>query len=109
MKKSFADICLEKSDKATPSPWRYNGIENPRIDSVTGFNSYMIVDLLSPRNAEFIAFSREALPEVARRLQVAIDTLRITAATFTESNVMCSIAYDLDLIANELEAMPEEK
>jgi hypothetical protein len=106
MKKTYADICLERAEKATSGPWKMSGSgfnlevsspkENLIIHSVNGHKAIRWHEV----DVEFIAHSRTDVPELARRLKRAVEYLRL------ESN--CSGKKILNTIADELEAMTEE-
>ncbi len=79
MKKTYADKCLERAEKATEGPWTVIDDEyGLRIPEVKGICEGC-VGWLKPayeEEAEFIAHSRTDVPELARRLKAAIDLLK---------------------------------
>ena len=123
MAKSYIDQILERAEKATEGPWdveygvsmrtawafmsrksreyilRLDGGENCKIDEETG----QVEETL-----EFIAHARSDVPELARRLIRACDELRRTGIEFRRLGDYDS-ANAYSMIADELEAMPEEK
>lgn len=88
MKKTFADHCLEIAESATPSPWKAG------------------VSYHYERNAQFIAESREMVPELARRLKISNEIILRLSALLSNHGEL----YDIPLILewlDELEEMPE--
>lgn len=88
MKKSYADICLERANKATEGPWEV--VSDLPSWAVASFKGQ--TDVVSTKNrayraphpnygcelydAEFIAHSRTDIVELANRLKRAIAYLR---------------------------------
>jgi hypothetical protein len=103
---TYADSCLEIAGKATPGPW---GDDDGHVMTGDGFGfsstpaQYYIGDEYgstgdSDADAEFIATSREMVPELCRRLQLACEALRAVKSYI--------IPGDFVMLAEELEAMP---
>lgn len=98
-KKSYADQCLDRAEKATPGPWvRYHyaawdGIEDSRRLDICCFSSSdWEADDHIPSNIEFIINARTDVPELARRLKLACEYLRA-----------CDYRIGNKLVADELE------
>lgn len=118
--KTFADQALEISEKATSGPWQVDTnhscireagdpqIKYRRGIQIEGYGrlddeSFIVKD--QKENLEFIAYSREALPELARRLKRAIEQLRDAADDLVKNGGMdncASAKFHLE-IALELE------
>lgn len=114
--KTYADSCLERAEKATPGTWTIDfkepnwfGIESDKDSGdwvVCGDESEF------PRptkvNAEFIAHSRQMVPELAKRLKRACEFIRVHVPNmipigmsgYTEFRDLCLKQAD------ELERMP---
>lgn len=99
---TYADVCLERAEKATPGNWdvhdggEYWDIQGPEGLVVScGREGEVTVGW---EDAEFIAHARTDLPELARRLKRAISIIEL---------LQSSGAYDETIF--ELEAMPEGK
>jgi hypothetical protein len=112
MTKSYADICIERAEKATEGPWvRYHyaawdGIEGAnRKDICCMSNSDWEADGPIADNIQFIAHAREDVPELAKRLKKCIARIRFEAGLFPQ------FRNELNELADELEAIPkvEEK
>ena len=88
MKKTYADECLERAEKATEGPW--TATSDWEAWAVASLNAHTdVVGTLSRayripsrkhlgcelRDADFIANARTDVPELARRLKRAIDLL----------------------------------
>jgi hypothetical protein len=105
MKKTYADICIERADKASKEPWKQyqngdapwpDGIQDRDGNEVIGSTiSYEQTGVYLKENAEFIAKARSDVPELARRLKRAVNYMRKL------NDPVCN------KIADELEAMPE--
>lgn len=95
--KTYADECLERAEKATEGPWK---------SGVTYHHE---------QNAKFIAHARTDVPELARRLKKACETIRELAGCLEWLNGWSKnlgtdpFVINLFKFADELEAMPEEK
>lgn len=86
--KSYADLCIERAEKASEGPWETNGA------TVNGMYCLNIPD------ADFIAHSRTDVPELARRLQAVCKFLKKLDQRYL---------FNFEKMIDELEAMPEEK
>jgi hypothetical protein len=82
MKKSYADICLDRANAAIKGPW--------------------VIDTFCP-------IVKYDVPELARRLKESIESLRFAAKTFKEIKVMEKLSNMLIDQADELERMPGEE
>lgn len=101
MTKSYADECLERAKKATEGPWSTleEGDEVHAISFVEacGDPLHIALSTHTEYDADFISHARTDVPELARRLKRACETLR---------------GYDIHLfnqILDELEAPLEKK
>jgi hypothetical protein len=116
-KKSFADTCLELSERATPGPWEKNRWNDDcliqEVNDSTGWikdypDAYICKiggwGYTMNGNAEFIAAGRQMLPELATRLNKACEALR-AASTFVINEYF---KQNLNELAKELEALPED-
>jgi hypothetical protein len=114
MKKTYADVCLERAENATPGPWipQEKIWSNQYADDV--YFKYKIVvnkdkekivgdERTDDSNAEFIASSRSDVPELAKRLKRACEILREIHAHFSFAS------KTMNDLADELEAMPEDE
>jgi len=114
VKKTYADECLERAEKATEGPWflvsdlpTYGVAAHPHLNDpvITKNRLYRVPTRTnfgcSEEDAEFIAHAREDVPELARRLKMACEQLRRAERDTWERKY-----GDL---ADELEAIPEEK
>lgn len=91
MTQTYADICLERVEKA-PNTYRLDG---PR-DYVR-------------ESSNFYHHARTDVPELARRLKKACELLRAASNVFGKLAGYDCAEYDYAVTADELEAMPEEK
>lgn len=115
MKKTFADLCLERAKKATEAPWVGDEFEMvaPNAPVMTpGFKKIVWADdyHMNEWDAEFIAFARTALPELAQRLKKACELLREQDCDYfcnpkKKAHKECEFHQSVD----ELEAVPVEK
>lgn len=115
MTKTYADTCLERASKATEGPWVWATLRQSGqwtycpalitaadpIRDVIEADSYTLSLLVT--DAEFIAHSRTDVPELARRLNRACETLRAMHFKNLSPNSR------FDVLADELEAPLEEK
>jgi hypothetical protein len=103
MKKTYADICLERAEKATEEPWlvkHHRSFGNLfRLDNPQTANQF--VSQYEP-NREFIAHSRTDVPELSRRLKKACEALREA-----EGRLHGYTDKTFGDLADELEAIPE--
>lgn len=94
-KVSFADICIERAEKATQGPWVSEwdslAIKNVRASDQTIIHSGF------PTNSDFVANARTDVPELARRLKLAVKCLRQWAEMSPElKNDYLTLANDLE-------------
>lgn len=83
MKKSYADLCLERAEKATEGPWQVSCLFGSRdlpvqIDDRED-NPIIKIDqeCINPTpNCEFIAHARTDVPTLSKLLNAAIAKLR---------------------------------
>lgn len=78
MKKTYADQCLERAEKATEGPWEclpYGDGTNFLKWQVKDSNYYRAATAIGRETAEFIAHARTDVPELARRLKEACTIL----------------------------------
>lgn len=116
MKKTYADLCLERAEKATEGPWHDNkcgrNIRNYAHEKKLGkkfhiaryphrTTDYPISHEEHAANAEFIANARGDVPELARRLTRAIELIDSLSEDFhpDEDDKFDSVQY----IITELE------
>lgn len=85
-KKSYADICLERAEKASPGPW----------DESLASEAWLANSI---NNSKFCRHARTDVPELAKKLNKACRVLRDKYYTDLEREVL----------AEELEADLEEK
>lgn len=143
MKKTYADECLERAEKATKGPWEYDS-GNGEVETVPHriaicdragnlereqdveyrYGDHIpeeALELLKTDNyddLEFIAKARTDVPELARRLKLAVNDLRFFAS-HTGHVVRCKygpdqcepcfVAEQLDILADKLEAPTQPK
>jgi hypothetical protein len=112
MKKTYTDECLERTKIATEGPWKTykthdasfaDGIrqEQTQEDIICGSIDYEQRGVYTQADAEFIAHARTDVPELARRLNRAIEALKSQVGQY-------DIPLFKDLI-EELEAPLEKK
>ena len=86
MKKTFADICLERAEKATVGPWTHSSTCHQVNHVYSEHQGFIVSDLVGSiakirsgryefqkLNGEFIAHARTDVPELARRLNKSIE------------------------------------
>jgi hypothetical protein len=100
----YIQKCLELSERATKGPWFYdrNGCkegEGPHgevwFSNETGRTAIVESAWWNGTDAEFIAFSRTALPKLSKALREAIAHLRMSCRCDEER---CSHCYAVDHI-----------
>ena len=103
-KKTYAQTCIELAEKATPGPWKTycdDGIQDAKNDDVVGYSiPYKQLGMQTVGNTEFIAASRQTVPELAKRLEKACILLR-------EIYTLSIHPAEAQRLAEELERMPE--
>lgn len=109
-KPTYADTCLERAEKATEGPWNLVRGKWVCCEIIpAGETSDSIAEYYLPKNGDFIAHARTDVPELARRLKLACDALRLTGVTlrrhgeYDEATLNCKIADELE------SGMPGEK
>ena len=129
---SYADKCLDIAKKATEGPWEtYQGSgchykDGVRIKNYLNYDNDIIGASIDYRQAgvnteataEFIAASREMVPELVRRLKRACDALRLIQTSIENSAIDtvwiadCSLnmtACDyIQSLVDELEVIPND-
>jgi hypothetical protein len=83
---TYANKCLERAEKATKGPWSFRGWTVNAIYDDDAFPLQVNTEFESAKqDAEFIAHARTDVPELARRLKKACESLRgIGLATGTK-------------------------
>lgn len=78
--KTYADECLERAGKATEGPWSWyresvlsSKVSPSCVLSTDGYNNNYDAE---SGDREFIAHARTDVPELARRLKLAIEILK---------------------------------
>jgi hypothetical protein len=121
-KKTFADICIDRSERATDGPWE--AISDLPSWAVASLSAQ--TDVVSTVNrkyrvpyrtnlgcdindADFIAQARTDVPELARRLQKAINKLREVDMELSAGNYYVEHDGSHRRLADELEAIPGEE
>lgn len=109
--KTYAEICLKRAGDADEGPWT-TGSCGEDYRKVIGPSGYAIVIDVSPMDADFIAASRTDVPELAKRLTLAIQTIRDAAIAVNgyspDTSTMDVYSIRLLEFADKLEDMPEE-
>lgn len=104
MTKPYADTCLERADKATEGPWstleEENEVHAIKFVDNGGDPLHIAQWINEPENAEFIAYARTDVPELAKRLKRALEALR-------RPNDYGN--YMREKLIEELEAIPGDK
>lgn len=104
---SFADHALEISEKASPGPWNLL-IMDAAAAQVGEMKIIPLAKTIETNlaNLGFTSASRELVPELARRLKIAIDKIeRLGVASLDTKSY---VALD-KWIEETLEAMPREE
>ena len=99
---TYADLCIERAEKATEEPWVGNllGIySKPTKSWVTGDDIVM-----NDNDFEFITHARIDVPKLARRLKKAIDMLKTVDELYI---ITPSWRAEVACLIEQLEAMPE--
>lgn len=110
-KKSYADQCLERAEKATVGPWKstWREDENRNKKQIESTSSIVFgKSFILPHDAEFISHARTDVPELARRLKKACEALAKIAYWKSDANVCC-FPEDCYGLIDELEAPLENK
>lgn len=96
--KTYAEVCIERAEKATEGPWHIGYVHEDETADIDGPNLEPIAEEVMPENCSFIVNARKDVPELARRLKAACEYLR-------------AIDYRIGKIcvADELEAIPREE
>lgn len=113
-KLTYADECLARAEKATPGPWKVgyedgSGSFNEERDSFaissTSNSECVFHGKLSdnPHDCEFVAAARTDVPELARRLSLAIESMKV-AVKFIDGDTSL-----INKLIEELEAPLEDK
>ena len=117
MTETYADICLERADKATKGPW-----EAERIYHNDGSINYEINDryqlvafreqnfeepIRAKFNADFYAHASTDVPELAIRLKIVCAALAILKSGL-ERNITVHPEW-VQKVIDVLEAIPEKK
>lgn len=92
MKKTYADECLERAEKATEGPWESS------CDNVATSDFHICATYNN--DEEFIAHARTDVPELAKRLKIALKELRRAAYAIDNEDY----ASQFTSIVHELEA-----
>lgn len=110
MKRTFADIVLERCEKVTPGPWwlveeqTHKSMFVAHGSKTDLSDQFDILESYNKQDYEFIAHSRTDVPELCRRLKKACEMLRIANTYLFPIN-----KGEFHDIADDLEAPLEEK
>jgi hypothetical protein len=76
----YLNKCLELSERASPGDWRWEGgylnwLE-PYVISASHDGGFASPVKIKKADAEFIAFSRDAVPKLCEALRIAVEALQ---------------------------------
>lgn len=100
--KTYADECLERSEKATSGPWEQIGGGAVSTRITTPDEVITVRNTNKPfEDGQFIASARTDVPELAKRLNRAITALKEAAFLLDNDNLL--------MLADELDEPLEKK
>ncbi len=99
--KTYAQICLDRADKATPGPWEAPEDIFPLI-YCDNFQGAIAAGYDTEENRQFIAHSRTDVVELAKRLEKAIVALRFYADRGKYANHNTEEAINLRIDSGEI-------
>lgn len=109
MKKTYADLCLERAEKATEGPWKnFNANDGMFIENETHRVASTTVSYNSYLDGEFIANARTDVPELAKRLNEATEELRRLNEWLVEYKGIKDQYDTIDSLVEKLETIPDK-
>lgn len=109
--KTYAELCLERCEKATEGPWHTAHIneDDSRSADIEGPHNECVADDVWDHDRNFIINARFDVPELARRLDAAILRLKEAAHLIHACGQIDDEEYEDELnYIRSLEALPED-